>query len=160
VDPCTVTVPVVALLVVAAVPILFFRKDASRTATRSRWVEIAAVTLFILPVVLLAVPLFWHYGSEVQASRHAKSLRAQAAVARLTDIVEDFDRTTGGYPETLDVLANRAEGEPLVEPGDLISPWGRPYLDDRAGPQNGGRRPDIWVETPDHELICNWTDTR
>ncbi len=42
----------------------------------------------------------------------------------------------------------------------FTSPWGAKYEYDPDGPKNGGKKPDIWVKTPDGEIIGNFPEPK
>jgi hypothetical protein len=70
----------------------------------------------------------------------------------------------GKFPAHIEDLAREKVGpskKPLMEPKDLIDPWGRPYKYDSAEKRNGGHRPDIWslgrpYEENEKGIIGNW----
>ena len=74
----------------------------------------------------------------------------------LTKAAEAYKIAYGAYPVTLQAMVYPPGGKPYVEAEHLLDPWAKPYYYDASGPRNQGKRPDIWCETPDGEVIGNW----
>jgi hypothetical protein len=69
--------------------------------------------------------------------------------------VLQFKVKNGDYPKELRILA---DGDPpLLEPSQLIDPWGKAYQYDRKGPNHNGSEPDVWTVKPDGKVVGNWT---
>ena len=45
----------------------------------------------------------------------------------------------------------------VVTEKSLVDPWGKAFRYDVSGKRNKGKRPDIWTETPDKQIIENWS---
>ena len=49
------------------------------------------------------------------------------------------------------------KGGPWLEDRDALKdPWNVPFMYDRTGPRNNGRKPDIWTKGPDGVELGNW----
>jgi hypothetical protein len=78
---------------------------------------------------------------------------AKVDIQSLTKAVEFFKMKSGVWPANLKSLSDAG----YIEPGKLLKdPWGNDYEYDRKGPKNGGKKPDIWLVTPDKQKIGNW----
>jgi general secretion pathway protein G len=77
----------------------------------------------------------------------------------LTDAVLTYYTNTGSYPPSLvSVTQPGPNGEKaILEPDAILSPWGTEYQYDPAGANNGGNKPDIWVQAPSGRIIGNWS---
>ena len=86
----------------------------------------------------------------------AKVDAAKAQLTVLTRATQAYRIKNGEYPETLNELV---EGKPsyLKNKDALIDPWKRMYHYQPSGEKNDGKRPDIWTETPDKQVIGNWS---
>lgn len=45
----------------------------------------------------------------------------------------------------------------ILRAESLVDPWGKAFRYDVSGKRNKGKRPDIWTETPDKQIIENWS---
>jgi hypothetical protein len=91
------------------------------------------------------------------AAEEAKRRAAKDQTKVLTQAAEGYRITHGKFPPSLAALLQQdEEGGPWVKnPGDLIDPWGQPYQYNAAGPNNRGRQPDIWADSPAGR-VGNW----
>jgi len=93
-----------------------------------------------------------------QLDKSKQSTAKSQVKTTLTQAVETYyiDHNSN-YPPSLDVLINQDEfGGPYLKTRDaLMDPWGHPYSYDPNGPNNGGRQPDIWSNSPVGP-IGNW----
>jgi hypothetical protein len=76
----------------------------------------------------------------------------------LTQACEAYRISRGNWPPSLAALLQQdEEGGPYLKSQDaMIDPWGQPYQYNSAGPNNGGRQPDIWANAPNGQQIGNW----
>jgi hypothetical protein len=95
---------------------------------------------------------------ERKAREEKPYLECRQRLQQLTAVVDDYNRANGEYPPTLQTLlqAQPKGGRPFFDkPGNIADPWGAPFKYDRSGPSNGGKRPDIWSDSPKGK-IGNW----
>jgi hypothetical protein len=79
-------------------------------------------------------------------------------IQQLTAVVDEYQRANGAYPQTLQALLQRQPkgGRPFFDKAaNIADPWGAPFKYDLSGPNNGGKRPDIWSDSPKGK-IGNW----
>ena len=61
------------------------------------------------------------------------------------------------WPPSLQELISGQDGKVYLEDASAIKdPWDKEYQYNSAGAHNGGRKPDIWTNTPEGEEIGNW----
>jgi hypothetical protein len=86
---------------------------------------------------------------------------AKTQLQDLTKALDTFKVFTGEYPPSLQELTMPHEGRaPLVAASALVDPWGQVYQYDPGGPENQGKRPDVWTVRPGGDKaakIGNWT---
>jgi Type II secretion system (T2SS), protein G len=95
---------------------------------------------------------------ERKAVEEKPYLECRNRLQQLTAVVETYKLNNGEYPPTLDTLLQpQPRGGPAFygEAGALLDPWGKPFHYDAAGLHQGGRRPDIWSDSPKGPL-GNW----
>ena len=95
---------------------------------------------------------------ERRAREEKPYLECRQRVQHLTAAVDEYQRTNGAYPATLQALLQPQPkgGRPFFDkPGNIVDPWGAPFKYDASGPNNGGKRPDIWSDSPKGK-IGNW----
>lgn len=81
---------------------------------------------------------------------------ARAQISVLTKAAKSYAlENNGAYPQSLQELVEKGYLESYKA---LVSPWGEnyPYQYDPSGSKNGGRKPDIFVMTPQGKVIGNW----
>jgi uncharacterized protein (TIGR03067 family) len=91
--------------------------------------------------------------AEPAAPEDGKVRGARGSVRNLAIATDLYKAKTGAYPETLAALQTAGIVDPKAVPRD---PWGKEYRYDSKGPRSGGKRPDIWVVTPDKLEIGSW----
>jgi hypothetical protein len=82
----------------------------------------------------------------------------RAQLQHLTERVGAYKLNNGEYPESLQALLQPQPrgGLPFLDkPAQIVDPWGAPFKYDRSGPNNGGKRPDIWSDSPKGK-VGNW----
>jgi type II secretory pathway pseudopilin PulG len=96
-------------------------------------------------------------GWQKDAREEAKRTAAKVQTKVLTQAAEAYQITHGAFPPSLAALLQQDEngGPFLKSPDALIDPWGQPYQYNPAGPNNGGRQPDIWANSPTGP-VGNW----
>jgi general secretion pathway protein G len=91
----------------------------------------------------------------------AKANRAEADMRTLTSACQKYKLRNDSYPATLQELVQPTDGstKPYLDGGQeaILDPWGKQYVYDPSGANNGGLKPDISTTTPDGEPIQNWT---
>jgi hypothetical protein len=97
-----------------------------------------------------------------EEERQAREVRPFAdcrrRIQQLTEVVDAYKLNNGEYPTSLQALLQQQPrgGQPFLGGrGDLLDPWGKPMQYDPSGPNNGGKRPDIWTNGPKGK-IGNW----
>ncbi len=119
-----------------------------------------AFTLMEMLVVVAIIVMLAGIGGYyfVQSQEDAKKGAAKAQTKVLTQACDAYRISHGSYPASLAVLLQQdEEGGPYLKSQDaLIDPWRQPYQYNAAGPQNGGRQPDIWANGPNGQQIGNW----
>jgi hypothetical protein len=89
-----------------------------------------------------------------------KVAAAKSQLRDLTKALDAFKGAAGEYPPALQALAEPQEGRaPLVAASALVDPWGQPYQYNPLGPENQGKRPDVWTVRPGGDgsaTIGNW----
>ncbi len=83
----------------------------------------------------------------------AKIAKAKLEVQAITKVAEILHTRNAKWPATLKEVA---DSKLFAPPGLPLDPWGKSYCYDVKGPKNGGKRPDIWFETPDKQVVGNW----
>jgi hypothetical protein len=76
----------------------------------------------------------------------------------LSEACDNYNLNNGSFPPSFQALAQQQPngGMPLVEPDQLVDPFGQPYGYDPSGARNGGLHADIWVNRPGGQVIGNW----
>jgi len=119
-----------------------------------------AFTLMEMLVVVAIIVMLAGIGGYyfVQAQEDAKKGTAKAQTKVLTQACEAYRISHGFYPQSLQILLQQdEEGGPYLKTMDaLIDPWKQNYQYNQAGPNNGGRQPDIWAQSPQGQQIGNW----
>ena len=119
-----------------------------------------AFTLMEMLVVVAIIVMLAGIGGYyfVQAQEDAKKGAAKAQTKVLTQACEAYRISHGTWPTSLQVLLQQDEidGPHLKSADAIIDPWKQPYSYNPAGPQNGGRQPDIWANAPNGQQIGNW----
>jgi len=88
-----------------------------------------------------------------------KVAAAKVQLRDLTKALDAFRLAAGAYPADLQALAQPQDDRaPLVQVSALVDPWGQPYQYDPLGPENQGKRPDVWTVRPggNGTKIGNW----
>jgi hypothetical protein len=120
------------------------------------------LSLFLGGMFLMILPLGFLllFGEPIRREKSDDG-RAKSKVLLLTAAVDAYSLQRGKFPPSLEALLQGDEdGAPLLtDPEDLLDPWGQPFQYDPAGPNNGGRRPDVWTDGP-RGRIGNWPGGR
>jgi general secretion pathway protein G len=108
-------------------------------------------------IVMLAGLGGYYYVKQLDQSK-LNTARVQVKTT-LTQACENYyvDHQSN-YPASLEaLLESDAEGHgPYLKNREaLVDPWGKPYQYNSAGPNNGGKQPDIWADSPKGQ-IGNW----
>jgi len=105
------------------------KKYAKEVESLLEAIDREAVRVVKLPGVRLAL----RDVALVEAAGHVEKTRrtrAQVAVRNLTTAVEAYHARNSEYPPSLAALTEKQPGggRPLLEPDNLLDPWGRPYV--------------------------------
>jgi hypothetical protein len=98
----------------------------------------------------------------LEALEEARLGTAKGQLRMLTEACDNYNLNNGSFPPSLHALAQQQPngGKPLVEPVQLVDPFGQPYGYDPSGARNGGMHADIWVNRPGGKRIGNWPGQR
>jgi general secretion pathway protein G len=109
-------------------------------------------------VALAGIGGYFLMGQLATTQRDTAKLQAKTT---LTNAVQTYRTRHNSWPDTLDQLVNPdSKGAAILESRDALKdPWGGTYRYDKSGPNNQGRKPDIWAEDPSDGTKCgNWPD--
>jgi general secretion pathway protein G len=125
------------------------RRQARRAFTLMEMLVVVAI------IVMLAGIGGYYF---VQAQEDAKKGTAKAQTKVLTQACEAYRINHGAWPPSLAALLQQdEEGGPYLKSADaIIDPWKQPYSYNAQGPNNSGRQPDIWANSPQGQQIGNW----
>jgi hypothetical protein len=125
--------------------------------SRGLWRKLFDLTLML--TILLVAGCFSPQQGESSAEREKKEKIAKAQASIITDALVKFNMDRGNYPSSLKELTQKGpNGEKaILEPHDLVGPWGEKFQVDFAGAHHDGNKPDVWTESPDGKKIGNWT---
>jgi hypothetical protein len=117
------------------------------------------MTMCISVIVFLLANFFQLAGEDKkEKSEDAKFVKAREQIAALDKAITAYHLKNKEYPPNLQILADKKAngGKALLTFEALFDPWKSPYLYDPAGTMNRGKKPDVWTEAPNKELIGNW----
>jgi general secretion pathway protein G len=118
-----------------------------------------AFTLLEILVVVAIIVVLAGIGGYYLLPRvdEAKMKTAKLQVKALTEQCEIYKLNNDDFPQSLEALTTQQPngGPPLIPADSLLDPWGQPYGYNMQGPNNGGLKPDIWVNRPTGQ-IGNW----
>jgi general secretion pathway protein G len=88
----------------------------------------------------------------------ARVTKAKAQIKTLEQAAQAYENNYGALPDNLAVLTQPSAdgGKAYVDASAIVSPWNTQFSYDPSGTNNGGNKPDIWVDTPDGKRIGNW----
>jgi general secretion pathway protein G len=114
--------------------------------------------LVVVAIIVMLAGLGGYYYIK-QLDQAKRSTAKNQVKTTLTTAVESYyiDHNSN-YPASLDVLLvgdDQGYGPYLKTADALRDPWGNPYHYDPNGPNNAGRQPDIWSDSPQGQ-IGNW----
>jgi hypothetical protein len=112
----------------------------------------------VATVVAVAVGVVFAGVSGYSFLQQRDRVRREAdRITTLTKACDNYKTVRGQWPSTLEGLFLQDwMGGPYVDPtDDLKDLWGKPYHYNPQGPNNGGRRPDIWSDSSGTR-IGNW----
>ena len=119
-----------------------------------------AFTLMEMLVVVAIIVMLAGIGGYyfVQSYEDSKRSAAKVQVKVLTEAAEAYYLSNSSYPPSLQALLvqDPQGGGPYLKTQEaLIDPWKNPYQYNPSGPNNSGRQPDIWANSPAGQ-IGNW----
>lgn len=131
------------------------RVSNGRASRRAGFTLLEVLIVVAIIVVLAGVGTVYYFKSLDDAKEGIAKTKARM----LADECQKFMLKNDRYPESLNELAAPPDGgSPYVEPDALNDPWGVPFMYNPAGPNNGGRKPDIYTTNPTNgQQIGNWT---
>jgi len=132
------------------------RRTEVKRRQRAAFTLMEMLIVVAIIVILAGTGGFYLMGALGDAQ---KDLAQTKAKATLTNACQQYKlRHNGQYPDSLEtLLVKDAKGDACLEDRDaLMDPWGVPFMYDKAGPRNNGRKPDIWTKGPDGVDIGNW----
>ena len=119
-----------------------------------------AFTLMEMLVVVAIIVMLAGIGGYyfVKSYEDSKRSAAKVQVKVLTEAAEAYYLSNSSYPPSLQALLvqDPQGGGPYLKTQEaLIDPWKNPYQYNPSGPNNSGRQPDIWANSPAGQ-IGNW----
>jgi RNA polymerase sigma factor (sigma-70 family) len=91
------------------------------------------------------------------AGTHKRGTKSDDMRIRLTILdqgVQSYLGSKGKLPPNLTTLVDAK----ILWPESLVDPWGKKFQYDITGKKTGNKEvPDIWTETPDKNIIGNWS---
>jgi general secretion pathway protein G len=133
-----------------------------RNASRRRSDRLGFTLMEVLVVVAILVVLAGVSSIAVFSYLdNAKIDRARSDVQAIENALKSYKLRFSNYPDSLDQLLTPPNGKPFFDSQEsILDPWGQRYQYNPQGPNNGGRKPDVWTNTPDgSEQIGNWMST-
>jgi general secretion pathway protein G len=124
-------------------------------ATRFAFTLLEVLVVVAIIVMLAGVGSYYVF----QRFEDAKLSKARVDVTKVSAMVETYKLNNGGEPPpSLDALCNQqpSGGAPLATPAEILDPWGKVFMYDPQGPNNGGNKPDVYTVTPKGLTIGNW----
>lgn len=112
-----------------------------------------------LVVTLLGAGLSFAEEKEKKKPTEAEIKKAKADIVNLERAASTYAiKNNANYPDELKEVSHYIDIKLGTDP--FTSPWGAKYEYDPKGPKNGGKKPDIWVKTPDGEIIGNFPEPK
>jgi general secretion pathway protein G len=132
----------------------------SSAAVRAAFTLMEMLVVVAIIVTLAGIGGYYYLRQADEAKKNAARIQVKTT---LTQACENYyiDHNST-WPPSLDALLVQDEagkGPYLKDADALRDPWGRPYQYNAAGPNNNGRQPDIWSDSPQGQ-IGNWQSAR
>ncbi len=126
-----------------------------RSIVKASWNPWLVLLVLLSPFLVCGAGMIWYYlqpgvGESLAAADLSRS-------RMLTAACETYKNNNGDWPPNLEVLAQEQPNgdHPIIELKLLKPSCGPQFRFDPTGPNNGGKTPDIWVDTP-RGPIGNW----
>jgi general secretion pathway protein G len=118
----------------------------------------AAFTLMEMLIVVAIIVALAGIGVVSYFTMFADSQKDVAGIKikGLSEACQMYKLRNGTWPGRLEDLYPKY----VEDPASFKDPWGKDYVYDAGGNNNGGRRPDISAVAPDGTPIGNWPKTR
>ncbi len=92
------------------------------------------------------------------SGRHQRGTESEGLRIRLQVLdqsVQNYLGSTGKLPANFKAIVDAK----LLSPKSIIDPWGKEFQYDISGKKTKNKEvPDIWTETPDKQIIGNWSE--
>lgn len=133
---------------------MIVRRTVARAASRRAFTLLEILVVVAIIVILAGVGVY----ALMPQLDQAKERIAKAQIEGLSGAAQIYKINNDDFPASLDLLAMQQPngGPPLITADKLLDPWGQPYNYNPLGTNNGGMKPDIWIQRPDGRQIGNW----
>jgi len=112
--------------------------------------------LVVVAIIVMLAGLGGYY--YIKQLDNAKVSTARSQMKSIEDACKTYYLHHDNYPPNLEALLVVTDDKgPYLETADAIKdPWGKPYQYNPQGPNNAGRKPDIWCEAKGQQ-VGNWS---